>query len=123
MSDEIIAELKISQIRRWFGIGSMVLVGALALYVSATQPPMELAARILLPVLGIAFLFQAHWNYYATVQGMILTERGLIWEDGQDFCLLEDINKVERGTFSFKPSNGFALHLKEAKPFQWKPGL
>ena len=36
---------------------------------------------------------------------------------------MDEIDRVERGAFAFKPSNGFLVHLKKPGHRAWQPGL
>ena len=38
-------------------------------------------------------------------------------------ALIDEIERVERGMFAMKPSNGFLLRLKSRRQRSWQPGL
>lgn len=76
-----------------------------------------------------AAVFWVAWSLWrATAFRLVLTEEALIEEaldgtPGRVLCQLDDIAGVERGTFAFKPSNGFVVRLKTPAPRAWAPGL
>jgi hypothetical protein len=52
-----------------------------------------------------------------------LLDTGLYFEDGRILAAMEDILRVERGVFAFKPSNGFVVTLQNKTERAWIPGL
>ena len=120
---ETLAKLEPSLGRRWFGVIVLSFVGVTLAYFSFFQPPPTLAGKILLPLLAVAFLWQAQWNLRVTKTGLYLTKEGLFDGNGKQICALYNMVEVDRGVFAFKPSNGFLIRLYEAEPKSWAPGL
>ncbi|MCP5073634.1 MAG: hypothetical protein GY947_10125 [Rhodobacteraceae bacterium] len=120
---EVLARLEPSLGRRWFGVVVLTLVGVLLLYISFYRPPEALVGKIGLPLIALAFLWQAQWNLRVTKTGLVLTREGLFDGNGKQICALYNMMEVDRGVFAFKPSNGFLIRLYEAEPNAWAPGL
>ncbi len=123
MSDEIITQMLPSAPRRAFGAGVLIALGLLLLYISAATPLAELAYTFLLVICGgfAAYLGVKLWQ--VTGQVIELTETELRMADGTLLCRVEDIAKVDRSFFAFKPSNGFLVITKVSQPRKWVPGL
>ena len=120
---EILAKLEPSLGRRWFGVIVLTLVGVLLAYVSFFHPPQSMAAKILFPLMALAFLWQAQWNLRVTKTGLYLTREGLFDASGKEICALYNMLEVDRGLFAFKPSNGFLVRMQEPLGNAWAPGL
>lgn len=123
MDKEILATLDATGPRRYVGLGMLMLLGGLLLYVAFASPPAVLGWQILLIVFGLAALWLAHRMQTATTRKIFLTEDELVDSDGKVLTRLEDVEAVERGMFAMKPSNGFMLKLKNPAPREWHPGL
>jgi hypothetical protein len=117
-----------SPARRASAAMMLAALGALLVWV-ATRPEAVgmgwIALLLAMAVLAFAFAWLV-WR--ATGRGLVLTEEALIEEGGRVLCRLDDISAVERGTFAFKPSNGFMIRLKTGQdrpkyPRAWVPGL
>ena len=119
----IIAAITPSKPRRLFGVGMLAVLGSLLILLAILRPPAAPAAQGFLIVLGAVALLLCARLHAATARGLRLTEAGIFDTDGRVIALCGNIVRVERGVFAFKPSNGFALHLKERQPRAWEPGL
>ncbi|SIT16140.1 hypothetical protein SAMN05421759_12346 [Roseivivax lentus] len=122
MSEEVLARVSASPARRWFGISSLVLLGALVLYVAAATPP-EPAWQVLLVAMGIGAFWLARAMHAATALSLILTREALVDSAGTVLAPIADIRSVERGAFAMKPSNGFVLNMNRPQARCWRPGL
>ena len=122
MTDDVIARLRPSGGRRIFATMTLGMLGLLLMWFAVTTPADALWRAVL-------FLFGAAAGYFcwrlwtATEQWIELTAEGLREASGALIVGLDQIEGVERGTFAFKPSNGFLLRLKTAQPRAWAPGL
>lgn len=123
MDTEELTRLTTSPSRRVIGVGALLGLGALFLYMAFAMPPADFLWQAFLVACGLASLALAHYMWKSTAHSLILTERGLIDSDGTEVALIEDIDKVDRGTFALKPSNGFVILLKTPGPRVWRPGL
>jgi len=120
---ETLAKLEPSLGRRWFGVIVLSLVGFMLAYLSFFQPPASLSGKILLPILALAFFWQAQWNLRVTKTGLYLTREGIFDGNDVEICALYNMVDVDRGVFAFKPSNGFLVRLHEPLGKAWAPGL
>ena len=121
MSDPVIATLAASPPRRWTGTVMLSLLGGLLIYV-ALSVSFSLS-QVVLILSGIGVLLAASRLFSATAQVIELTQNELRVRDGVILAKLEDITKVERGAFAFKPSNGFLVSTKTSGPRRWSPGM
>lgn len=114
--------LRPSPVRRWFAWTTLVALGVLlvALAFSGGIVPVWQAALVLL---GVLALWMAERLRRATARGIVLTDAGLFEEGGREIALFDQIRRVERGAFAFKPSAGFLLVLNERRERAWAPGL
>ncbi len=78
---------------------------------------------IMLFVLGLGSLYLAERLRRASALTLEFTTSEVRDSSGRVLCALADIEKVERGAFALKPSNGFSIILKSKAPFGWAPGL
>ena len=120
---EVIVGLIPSAPRRMFGTAVLYALGALLFYLVITQPPEGLHLIFLLIVIGAAALYGGYNMWDVTGHMIELTEEELRLSDGRVIFRMEDVLKVDRSFFAFKPSNGFLVTLKTAYPRSWAPGL
>ena len=123
MTDEVLATISASAPRRILGVGMMAILGALLLYVALTTPPVSFLWQMFLLVLGVGALFQAEKTRRATERVIELTSAGLRDSTGEVIAPIEQIVRIDRGTFAIKPSNGFLVRLKTPRARRWLPGL
>lgn len=98
-------------------------LGILLLWLGATVADLAFGWKVLLAVMGIAAFYMALQVWQATARHLVLEEEVLRDDAGRVICALSDIAAVDRGTFAFKPSNGFLIRLKTPGPRAWAPGL
>ncbi len=122
MAERELAVISASAPRRAIGVGAMFGLGILLIYIAMATPP-ALHWQLFLIVLGAGFLMMGQKMWRATAHALILTETELRDSTGEVLARIEDIDKVDRGMFAMKPSNGFNLLLKEPGARAWKPGL
>ncbi len=118
-----LARLEISQARRTVGIAMQGGLGAFLLYIVAARPGGELLGNLILATTGFAMLWFAWKFWQATSVALVLTTEGLFDDNGREFCRFEDIEKVDRGFFAFRPSSGFLILCKTPVQRGWAPGL
>ena len=73
--------------------------------------------------MGAVALWLARQIWRATGRSLALTPAGIYDSDGRCLCVLDNVARVERGAFAFKPANGFVVHLKTPMARVWAPGL
>lgn len=123
MQDEVLCRVRASGPRRLFGVGVLMLLGALVVYIAIVQPPTNLSGQIFLLVMGAGALYLGDKMRRATLTTLELTQTELRDSNGVVLVKLADIKSTDRGTFAFKPSNGFILRLEHRGPRAWNPGL
>ncbi|WP_434288047.1 hypothetical protein [Celeribacter sp. SCSIO 80788] len=112
-----------SPARRMSAVALLGVLGALLLRVAFGAEEMTAGWMALLVVMAAAVLWVAWRLWVATGVRLVLSEEDLREEGGRVLCRLDEIEKVERGTFAFKPSNGFLIRLKTPGSRVWAPGL
>ncbi|WP_243613206.1 hypothetical protein [Shimia aestuarii] len=123
MSQEVLAELRASAPRRWIGVAIMATLGGLLIYIAVAIPPATVLWQGFLLLLGGLSLWLAEATRRATELTLTLTEEGIVDSTGETVAEIAQIDAVSRGTFAFKPSNGFVLSLKTRGEGRWRPGL
>ncbi len=119
----VTAQLKPSPIRRLLAVTMMALLGGFLIYIGLTRPSGSLWAQAFLLAAGGLALFLGEQLRRATALTIDLADGRITDSSGRELCRLDEIRSVDRGTFAFKPSNGFLIVLKDAKPRAWAPGL
>jgi hypothetical protein len=120
---EILASITPSAPRRAFTVGVMGSLGLLLVLLAFLRPPASFPLQIMLILLGIVALIGCVRMFKATSRGLVLSNADLRDTGGALVASFADIEKVERGVFAFKPSNGFVLRLRSPMPRAWEPGL
>ena len=120
---EILVKLEVAQGRRMFGVLSIAALGMTLLYIAAVYPPAMIPALFALILVGALFIWAGYRLYRSTDNTILLTREAITTQSGHVLCRLEDIAKVDRGFFAFKPSNGFLVLLKERGQRSWSPGM
>lgn len=123
MPDDILFAAEVSAPRRWLGVGILVTLGLLLLYLAALRPPGSAGLLAFLVATGLAALALGLRMYRATQARLELTADGVRSSDGRMVARLSSIRSVDRGTFAYKPSNGFLLRLEDSAGPGWEPGL
>lgn len=121
-AEEILAVVEASAPRRWLGMGMLAALGAAVLYVALATPP-AFGWQIFLIAAGVSALWLAVRLHQATEHRIELTAQELRSSDGTRIALLSEIDRLDRGTFAFKPSNGFLIFTKNPGGRNWQPGL
>lgn len=120
--ERVILTVTASPFRRWSGVTALVLLGALLMWIAfAGTAPILVVLALLLGAGGA--LWGAFKLHEATSVGLELTKSGLRTTDGQVLAAVGDIERVDKGAFAFKPSNGFLVRLKTPVRRGWAPGL
>lgn len=120
---EVLAEVEASAGRRWMALSMLMGLGGLLIYLGIATPPATLMLQLFLIALGGVVLALGTALMQATRARIILTTAGLFDSDSGLIVALKDVEKVERGTFAFKPSHGFMIRLNARQTRGWSPGL
>ena len=123
VTGDAIVGLVPSIMRRVFGCGVLFALGFLLIYIAIVNPPEALQWILVLVVIGSASAFAGYRMWHWSGHLIELTNDGIRMSDGTVIARLEDIHKVDRSFFAFKPSNGFLVTLKTKYPTTWIPGL
>ena len=122
MSAEVLARIDPNQPRRWFALGVMYALSGLLIILAVFYQP-TLAYQGILLAMAVLVLFGADNLRKSTARSLILTEYELKDSAGQILARVEDVERVERGAFAFKPSNGFLVTTGKRGSRYWAPGL
>lgn len=120
---EKLVEIQPSRFRRAFGVGVLGLLGLLLLYLGLGRSHSSGLAQLSLSLMGALSLFGAQRMWRATSLALILTSESLVDGAGREIAQVDNIERVDRGMFAMKPSNGFNMRLSEPRPRAWAPGL
>lgn len=115
--------LRPSPPRRVIGLVIQLTLGALLLWLAVVHPPSNVLWQVFLIALGIAALVLGQKGWRSSSVAILLREDGLWQEDGTPIAPLDDIASVDRALFSFKPSNGFLIRMKDPLGRAWSPGM
>lgn len=74
-------------------------------------------------IFGALTLYQAERLRRASSLTLILTMEEVRDSTGRVLTSLSNVDRVERGAFALKPSNGFSIILKEKAELGWAPGV
>ena len=121
-ADDILATARAATGRRALGMGALMLLGGMMIYVALAGSP-EPVWRVFLLVMGLGALWMADAMRRATAGQIELTGTVLRDSDGTVIATLDEIEAIDRGFFAFKPSNGFLLRTRAPGPRTWRPGL
>ncbi|MBW4707743.1 hypothetical protein KX928_08080 [Roseobacter sp. YSTF-M11] len=120
--EDVLATVAASTGRRILGIGLLAVLGVLVIYVAFVTPP-GFGWQMFLLVLGAVALMIADTMRRSTAHKLELTGTELRDSGGVVIAYVDDIASIDRGTFAFKPSNGFLLRTKSPGARMWRPGL
>lgn len=120
-TDEVLARMMASPARRIFGL--VVLGGLGVLLIRMSLFGASGWIDLLVGAMGVAALAVGWALFKATARCVELRESGLYDTDGTCLAAMEDIQRVDRGVFAFKPSNGFLMRTYSSQSLIWRPGL
>lgn len=122
----VLARLTPSPARRTLALAMLAGLGLALFWLAAKAEGSGLLARGILLAMGFFGLWVAMALHRATRATLELTRDGQLREagpDGRVVAELAQMRAIERGTFAFKPSNGFLIRLNDSAPRAWAPGL
>jgi hypothetical protein len=120
---EVLVKLEVSQGRRIFGVFAIAGLGLILLYIAAAFPPSSILSLAFLVLIGGFFVWASYRLFRSSDNTILLTRETISTASGRVLCRLDEIAKVDRGFFAFKPSNGFLILLNEKGPRSWAPGM
>ncbi|MEL6549772.1 MAG: hypothetical protein AAFQ54_05930 [Pseudomonadota bacterium] len=122
MSAEVLVELHPSPGRRIFSAMTMGMLAAILIYLSLLIAPDFLLSALFL-LAGLATGWLAWWQFQSSATVIELTREVLATREGDVLARVQDIERVERGVFAMKPSQGFLLRLVDPQPRAYVPGV
>lgn len=122
MSDEVLMIVNPAPARRFIALGVLGVLGGLLAYLGFSVQG-QFIGRVFLVLAGGFCLWATVRMYQVTAHSIELTKDELRESSGAVLARIEEIEKIDRGTFAFKPSNGFLVILKTRKERSWRPGL
>ncbi|MEX3014309.1 hypothetical protein [Gymnodinialimonas hymeniacidonis] len=121
--NEVLAEITPNTSRRVAAVGMAGLLGTLLLLIAGMRPPADLGWLAFLVVFGALCLWLAVAMWRASSRVIALTRTELREVDGRVLTTVENIERVDRGIFAFKPAGGFLVKLKAPVGRVYAPGL
>lgn len=109
--------------RRWFSVGVQGVLGCILIYVAFVEPPASIPLQLFLIVIGALALAGCSRAWAAASGAIVLRPEGLVDHEGRMIAALDEIAKVDRALFSFKPSNGFLIKMNTRQARAWTPGM
>ena len=110
-----------SQARRFSALFALAVVGGILIWHGFAGT--GFLSRTMAAFLAFADIWLAIRILHASAMPLRLRTDGLYSDDGTLVAALSNILRVERGTFAFKPSNGFLIILRAPMHAVWKPGM
>ncbi|WP_298675240.1 hypothetical protein [uncultured Lentibacter sp.] len=118
-----LVEVKVSPFRRFFGAGMVALSGALLVSTALNTPPHGWLLQAALWGLAALLLGSAQKLWRDTGRHLRLIGTRLEDSAGELVLDLADVESIERGHFSLRPSNGFSVQLRREVTPCWRMGL
>jgi len=122
-TNEVLERITPNGPRRVFATGSLGILGALLIWIAASHPPSDLGFTALLLIIGAGSMWLSWALWQASSAVLELTREELREQGGRLIARIDNIEKVDRGFFAFKPAAGFRLALKERTSPVYAPGL
>lgn len=122
--DAVLATVRASAGRRMVGLVSLGVLGFFLIYLAFSSSP-GLGWQVFLLTLGVLALWMAGRMRKATASMIELTPKLLRDSDGTILAHVDQIERIDRGVFAFKPSNGFLVRTRPGTGVEtvWRPGL
>ena len=116
-------ELPVSAVRRYSSLAILFALFGITAVMAVRDPELTLPARIALGGLALGWLAGLA-AVHTLARGALRLERDrLTSSDGRLSVSYAEIERVERGAFAMKPSNGAMLRLSRRYPARWAPGV
>ena len=115
-------QLETSKWRYWLAIGSLTGLSVL-LGNEALSPENHNASRYMSGFCCLIFAYGAISLLRFGSGRLMLTKAGIEDQSGALLCPIDEIAKVDRSAFAFRPSTGFLIRLKSPAKSGWHPGL
>ena len=120
---EILATITPSPARVWLGLVVNGVLCFLLAWIVIFSPPEDALWTLFLVAAALYVGWTAYRGWTDRDVRIVLTTEGLSDSAGREICRFDDITRVNRGVFAFKPARGFALELSAPARRAWVPGL
>ncbi|NNE81865.1 MAG: hypothetical protein HKN18_16475 [Silicimonas sp.] len=120
-SDNVLIEISASPARRWMAIICLAMLSILLVSLMFGDTP-EIW-KLVFGLIAVFVLWCTNQLRESTRDSLVLTETEFRTGSGRLLTTVANVERVERGAFAFKPSNGFLVRLKEPAQSGWAPGL
>lgn len=121
--DEVLERITPNTPRRAMAAGSLGALGLLLGWLTLTHPPADTVFLLINMAVTAGSLWLSWRLWQSTAHVLELTREELREQDGRVLARLDNIARVDRGFFAFKPAAGFRLALKEPMDSAYAPGL
>ena len=119
--EDALIEISSSPARRWLAVLCLCALALLLISLMFGDTP-DLW-KLVFGLIAVFVLWCGRQLFEATRDSLILTETELRTGSGRVLTSVANVERVERGAFAFKPSNGFLVRLKSPSGRGWAPGL
>lgn len=122
--DEHLASIVPRPVRRIVAVGFVVTLALLVWTIAAMRPPEHFGYMLFLVFFGAGCLWLGYGMWHASAREIELTRSELREVGGRVLCSIDNVARVDRGAFAFKPAGGFLIRLKEPEgPRTYAPGV
>ncbi|GAB5448196.1 hypothetical protein [Gymnodinialimonas sp.] len=122
--NEHLASIHPRPARRVVAVGMIVALAVIVWTVAALRPPESFAYMLMLVFFGAGCFWLAYGMWHASAREIELTRSELREVDGRVLCRMDNVARVDRGAFAFKPAGGFLVRLKAPEgPGVYAPGV
>jgi hypothetical protein len=122
--DEVLARITPRAARRVVAVGFILALGTIIWTIAALRPPEHFGYMLFLTFFGAGCFWLGHGIWQASGREIELTRSELREVGGRTLCTLDNVARVDRGAFAFKPAGGFLVRLKHPQgPRVFAPGL
>ncbi|ABD56356.1 hypothetical protein [Jannaschia sp. CCS1] len=122
--DEHLASIIPRAPRRVVAVGFIVSLAVIVWTVAALRPPEHFGYMLFLVFFGAGCFWLGYTMWHASAREIELTRSELREVGGRVLCTVDNVARVDRGAFAFKPAGGFLIRLKEPHaPRVYAPGL
>ncbi len=116
-------ELRASPVRRGLACGIVAALGVAVLHSGFTAEALSGLTRAMVLAIGALILWLSVELWRSTARGLALRDGVLCDLRGTPIARLDEIERLVRGPFAVKPSQGIVLVLRDRGPAAWVPGV
>ena len=109
--------------RRVLGVGLLFCIAVIFFYFAIYELRMSGIFAYVNLTIGSVQFWAAYKVYVATNESLVFNDGKITSTDGTLVADVENIAKIDRSMFAFKPTNGLLIILRKPMPASWRPGL